>query len=300
MDIDTRQARRFLIVAEEGSYTRAAERLHVSQSSLTRAVIAIEQAAGVKLLERTTRRVELTDAGTKIKGGLQRWLQDFDMMIPADRGHRSLRLGFSWMLPDIWTEYTVRNFEADTGSRVEFIRDDSRYAGVDSGNADVVVVRGSRNVVGLQAVPLFQEHRVLAVRKDSLLARRQRVGWIEVVRHPLVINEGSGTTMPSDWPSGRQPTVSARCRNLDEWIESIAAGRGVGVTTLSVPRRISHPLVQFLPFDAAPKVQVYLAYPYQGSHPLVGRFVRAALRAVGQIRSAVRSADGRCGRSSGH
>lgn len=286
MDIDTRKVRWFLAVAENESYTRAAERLRVSQSSLTRAVSAIEQEMGLRLLTRTTRKVELTNEGKKVKEDLQSWLRGLDEIMSRGEQSGILKLGFSWLLPDTWTEHAVRNFELETQSQVEFVRIDTRNAGVDTGDTDIAIVRGGQHPEGMHAVPLFRENRVLAVQNNSELALRHRVDWMEVAHNPIVINEASGTTDLGDWPAGQRPTVSARCRNLDEWIELIAAGRGIGVTTLSVPRRISHPMIRYLPLENAPKVGIYMIFPKQGTHPLASKFTQAALRAVKQMKMA--------------
>ncbi len=61
--VELRNLEHFLAVAEAGSFTRAAARLHVVQSTLSVSVRALEHELGVTLFERTTRRVELTDAG---------------------------------------------------------------------------------------------------------------------------------------------------------------------------------------------------------------------------------------------
>src|SRR5919198_4025886 len=61
--MELRQLAVFVAVAEEASFTRAADRLHLVQSAVSASVRALERELGAALFDRTTRRVELTDAG---------------------------------------------------------------------------------------------------------------------------------------------------------------------------------------------------------------------------------------------
>src|ERR671914_915416 len=63
MDVEIRHLRSFVAVAEERNFTRAAERLHLAQPALSAQIRQLEQRMGVQLLERTTRKVDLTPAG---------------------------------------------------------------------------------------------------------------------------------------------------------------------------------------------------------------------------------------------
>jgi DNA-binding transcriptional LysR family regulator len=76
--IELRQLRYFVAVAEELHFGRAAERLHMSQSPLSRAIRDLERDLGVVLFVRTTRRVELTPAGTALLERTRRALAEVD------------------------------------------------------------------------------------------------------------------------------------------------------------------------------------------------------------------------------
>ena len=83
--IELRQLRYFVAVAEELHFGRAAERLHVSQSPLSRAIRQLERDLGVVLFVRTTRRVELTSAGLALLERSRRALVEIDGAIAEAR-----------------------------------------------------------------------------------------------------------------------------------------------------------------------------------------------------------------------
>src|SRR4051794_8671933 len=96
MTPDLRELRYFVAVAEELSFTNAARRLHVSQPSLSSAVRQLETRVGVTLLQRTTRKVELTPAGRTLLAHAREVLEasaSLDGALRAHRGGGSRRVG---------------------------------------------------------------------------------------------------------------------------------------------------------------------------------------------------------------
>ncbi|MFG3259753.1 transcriptional regulator CynR [Streptomyces sp. NPDC048172] len=96
--LELRHLRYLLAVAEHGNFTRAAEELHISQPTLSQQVRQLERALGVQLLDRTGRRVRLTDAGAVYTDHARRALRDLATaeravhdVLDLSRGH--LRLG---------------------------------------------------------------------------------------------------------------------------------------------------------------------------------------------------------------
>lgn len=78
MDLNLRHVRAFLAVADLASFTRAAEKLHLSQPALTVQIRKLEQALDTRLLDRSSREVALTHAGRDLLPALQRALEDVD------------------------------------------------------------------------------------------------------------------------------------------------------------------------------------------------------------------------------
>ncbi|WP_067831940.1 LysR family transcriptional regulator [Actinomadura kijaniata] len=275
--VELRHLRAFLAVAEEGGFSHAAARLRTGQPTLTRSVRALEEALGARLFDRTTRRVELTGAGRRLRDDLAALLPRLGEALRAPCRGTVLRLGFTWTLPDGWAEI-VTAFRDGTGAGVRLVRRDAPLAGLDTGDCDVAVLRGEHAVraPGLDARVLRAEERVAAVPRRALpgsdLARRRVLDWAELADHPLVVNTLTGSTGPGLWPAERRPRVRCTADNMDEWVEAIAAGHGVGVATEAV-RRHSHPDVRYVRLKNAPPVPLVVAVPRAQPHPLAVRFV---------------------------
>ena len=97
--IELKHLRAFVAVADELSFSRAADRLHISQSALSRQVRALEQFLGCELLRRSTHQVELTIAGEALLDRARRLLTDVDEAVTATQsigGELATRLAQLW------------------------------------------------------------------------------------------------------------------------------------------------------------------------------------------------------------
>lgn len=274
--VELRHLRAFVAVADELSFTHAAAVLRVGQPALTRAVRALEEALGTRLLDRTTRSVELTDAGRGLRDEVVPLLAHLDAALGAARGERpQVRLGFTSLLPEACGPLTTA-FKEATGALVRLVRRDEPLAGLTSGACDVAVVRGEIPPgAAVRDRVLLYEPRVAVVAKGSgHLAHRRAVDWAELASVPLVVNTVSGTTRPELWPAGRRPRLSCTADNFDEWLEAVAAGHGVGVAPEPVARRHAHPALRYVRVKNAPPVAVRLVVPARGAHPLAEEYLR--------------------------
>ncbi len=93
MGIELRQLRYFVAVVEEGSITRAAGQLFLSQQALSAAIRQLEQRAGTELLVRGPRGLEVTDAGRTLLAHARRVLRGADELEAAVRAHPDGRAG---------------------------------------------------------------------------------------------------------------------------------------------------------------------------------------------------------------
>lgn len=93
MNISLRQLRAYLAVADTGSFSRAGAQVALTQPAISRHVTELEQALGLQLLHRTTRTVELTEAGRLLCSHLRRVLEDLDASLLEVQGLASHQQG---------------------------------------------------------------------------------------------------------------------------------------------------------------------------------------------------------------
>jgi DNA-binding transcriptional LysR family regulator len=275
--IELRHLRMFEAVARLKSFTRAAEELTITQPALSRTIQQLEDALGVTLLDRSSRHVELTEVGQTFLEHVERMLAELERGLDDVRRQATVRLGFSWLLPDPWAQDTVARFERATGTTVNLIRTDDPLAAVQQGKVDIAVVRGPVKSTVVRVVHLFNESRVAVCSVHSALASRSWLDWAEVPRWPLVVNIATGTTGPWSWAAGEGPETVVETANFDEWIESVAADRGIGVVPEVARRRNIHPGVRFVPLRGAPPSPVALTFLPHARNAALRRFVEAAV-----------------------
>ncbi|MDI9832755.1 LysR family transcriptional regulator [Streptomyces sp. KAU_LT] len=281
MEIEIRHFRAFAAVARHRSFSRAADELLITQPALSRTVAQLEAALGVRLLERTSRRVEPTDAGTEFLREAERVLASFDHALTAARRLGVLRLGFSWLLPAPWAQRTIKAFEGSTGASVTLTRTDDPLEALRRRTVDIAVVRGDAAAPEpLRSVRLYDEPRFAVCARESPLAGRDHLDWDEVRDWRLIVNTVSGTTGPWSWPEESRPRDIVETANYDEWVETVAANRGIGIVPETARHRSPHPALRFVPLTDAPPVPVRLVHLPDGPRVLIRRFVDASLAAV--------------------
>ncbi|WAL96188.1 LysR family transcriptional regulator [Streptomyces sp. Je 1-369] len=263
--VELRHLRCFLAVAEEGSVTRAATRLRITQPAASRTLAALEEALDSRLVDRSTHHLRLTPAGRAFRDKAAVAVAAFEDALDAGRSaHRPLRLGHAWSAAGPYTTPLLRRWrETHPDVPLELLRIDDRTAGLTRGAVDAALLRGHVDTPGLVTELLHTEARVAAVPADSPLASRARLGLgldlADLTDHTIALNTVSGTTTADLWPAGARPTAMITVANTDDWLAAIAASRAVGVTTTATADLHPHPGVAYVPLPGAPHVPVLLA-----------------------------------------
>jgi DNA-binding transcriptional LysR family regulator len=277
MTVELRHLRAFLAIAAEGTITRAAARLHVTQPALSRTLRQLEAHLGARLIDRSTHHLRLTAAGLAFQARAAAAVTAVDEALDCTRaGTWPLRIGHAWSALGEHTTPLLRQWTQEhPDTPVQLLRVDDRTAGLDRGTVDVAVIRGEADLpADVRTVVLMLEPRVAAVAADSLLARKERLAWPDLAGQPIAVNTIAGPTALGP------PDDLVEVANTDDWIAAIAAGQAVGVTTTATAATYPNPAVAYLPLVDVPAVPVHLAWKQPPTHPAVPDFIALARRLV--------------------
>ncbi|MFG2520525.1 LysR family transcriptional regulator [Streptomyces sp. NPDC048527] len=280
--LELRHLRCFLAIAEAGNVTRAAARLRLTQPAVSRTLATLEDALGVRLVDRSTHHLALTAEGRAFQESAAAAVAAFEDALDSVRAvRRPLRLGHAWSAAGPYTTPLLRRWrERYPDVPLELLRIDDRTAGLTRGAVDVALLRGPVDAPGLVTELLHTESRVAAVPSDSPLAARGALTLADLSGHTIAVNTVSGTTAPDLWPPAARPTATITVANTDDWLAAIAADRAVGVTTTATPGMHPHPGVVYVPLTDAPDLPVVLAWRDGPRHPAVRDLVELAHEVV--------------------
>ncbi|GIE29699.1 LysR family transcriptional regulator [Actinoplanes italicus] len=282
MNVELRHLRALVAIGDVGTISGAARLLRISQPALSRTLEQLESRIGTPLVERTTRRLALTDAGRVLHERSHAILNQVDdALAQAATGPRPLRVGFAWALLGERTTAVLRAWrERFPETPVRLYRRDDPEAALRRGELDMAVVRTMPAPDGdVIAEELYSEDRLVAVPDGHPLMLSGGVRLADLADHPVVVCSTAATTA-GFWVRGRQPHI-VEVDGVDEWLTVIAIGEALGVTTEGTGHSHPHPGVRYLPITDAGAVTVRLLRPLVPTHPAAEAFADHARKAVG-------------------
>lgn len=199
--VTLRQMRAFVAVAQDGSITQAAKRLHLTPSALSMLVSGLEGELGVRLFERTTRRLVPTDAGLELLPAIQSVFDKLDdafagLRQSADRRSGRLSLATSPLLAATLVPSLLASFLKDHQAvRVELhdLPVNAIAEAVRSGQVDFGVCTADADVPDLVSTVLYQDSLMLACLPSHPLAAQREVRWADLVGEKLaLLTRGAG------------------------------------------------------------------------------------------------------------
>lgn len=293
MSIDLKQLKYFLAVAEEKSFSRAAERLHISQPPLSQQIMKLESELGVRLFTRTTRSFELTVAGRALMVEaadlLGRMRMTIDTIRQIDRGQVGrLRVGIvgsaMWgPIPGLLERFQT-DFPRVTWTIHELGPND-QWEALRNKQIDVGFWREPRiepdvlKAANLRQELCFKEQFCVAVNARHPLASRDAISLLDIAGEPMLTLHLDQSAEPRYLMqccvnAGFEPTIFQEAAEPQTLLAMVGAGLGVALMP-ETTSRIGWPGVRFLPINEhAPSANLYISYPAQDDAPVVRAFLK--------------------------
>jgi DNA-binding transcriptional LysR family regulator len=293
--MDLRQLRQFVAVAEERSFRRAAERLHVSQPPLSVAVQRLEAEVGAVLLDRTRHHVRLTVAGEAFLREARRTLAHAQLSVEiAQRAAAgklgTLRLSFVpsaalGVVPEL-----LRAFRADYPDVKLVLTGDTtsqQMAALLNGATDVgIVVPPLHDAGDFRVQPYCEQALMLAVPDTHPLARQRRVQLRDLASENFVgfpFKEGPGfesVVMAACQDCGFIPNFVQVAAQMQTILALVGGGLGIALVPQSL-QAVQTAHVHYLQVrrrHAPVKYQLGLAFRPSNNNPALAAFISVAHR----------------------
>jgi DNA-binding transcriptional LysR family regulator len=259
INFDLNDLHAFRAVAELRNFRKAAETVNISQPAFSRRIEKLEEALGVRLLDRTTRQVNLTTVGRDFDRKVQQLLDDLDNMLLGIRGVAATRMGEVTIacVPSAVYYYLSRVI-----SRYHERYPKIRVIVLDASANEVLssVARSEAdfgvNFIGsmepeIEFTLLEQDRFMAACRRDHPLARSKRVTWTELAGYDYIsVSKASGNRLLLDQAlaglPGR-PRHIYETQHITTLLGLVEAGLGVAAVPAMAMPAADHPLLVSVP-----------------------------------------------------
>jgi len=292
--VELRYLRYFVAVAEELSFTRAAERLNIAQPPLSQQIRRLEARLGVMLLRRSKRRVELTEAGRVFLRQAYQAIQSLEEGIllaqRADRGEIGrLAVGILvyisyTLIPPILREFRAQFPEVHVELR--FLTNTLQIAALLSGQVDVCFVRPPIDNPDIASKLISRERFILAMPATHPLAGKSAVSIKQFKNDPFIMYVRElGPTFCSSLvqfcaKAGFSPKVALEVSQINAAVGLVGAGIGVALVPQSMNQLHFDNVVYRPLIERAPNVDVLLAWQAGRPSELLKSFIEMSTQFV--------------------
>jgi DNA-binding transcriptional LysR family regulator len=244
--VELRQLEYFVAVAEEANFTRAAARVHISQSGISAQVRRLERQLGADLIDRSGRTATVTPAGAAAleharaviaaAGAVRQAVEEVTGLL---RGRLVVGMVTACTVTRLFDALSAFH-AAHPGVELSLLEDasDRLIERVRNGEADLVLTGAAAMPAGLEGFPVIGERLVAAVPAGHPLTRRRRVTLADIAAHPVVcMPEGTGIRTVFDRgcaARGVRPDIALQATAPDTIADLAARGLGVAILSASM------------------------------------------------------------------
>ncbi|QPF94369.1 LysR family transcriptional regulator [Bradyrhizobium commune] len=292
--MELRHLRYFLALAEELSFTRAAERVGIAQPPFSQQIQALEQEVGVRLVDRTPRHVALTEAGSVFADRVRSILSRIGEAVVVTQqvgrgmsGHVCVGFTESGCFHPAVTRTLLEFRQAYPALHVTLQENSSTnlVAMIRDGTVDAAFIRPPFEADEVVAyTPLLHERMVVAVPKRHRLASRKATTLaglsdeVFVFYHRDVRPGLTDVVIAACERSGFRPRLSQEAPQLTSTLNLVAAGLGIAIVPESLRHLRTNDIVYLRLTGDAPQAALGLASRADVRSAALGNFISVALR----------------------
>lgn len=247
MDLNLREIRAFVAVAQTGSFTRAAAKLNVSQPALTVQIRRLEETLGARLFDRNSRMVTLTSVGRELLPVLHKSLADMQRVLDdaralGDGSRGTVRIACLPSFAAGRLPALIRDFRAEAPGVTFEIRDvvaSMVNQLVRAGEFDLGVTGGEVTDAELEILHSAQDRLMVVCPRAHPLAKKRRVAAADLAGYPLVLT-AAGTSVRAIVDTafdeaGRTPEIACEPTYMMTAVAMVRAGLGITILPGSAP-----------------------------------------------------------------
>jgi len=194
MKITIKQIQSFLAVAEAGNFSAASTRMGIAQPAISQAVKDLEDELAVRLFDRTTRRVELTDAGREFRNSAAKIMEELQLAVRsvhdlAERQRGKIRVAAPPLLAASVLPRAIAEFQSRyPGITVELtdVGTEMIVESVRSGKADCGLGTFPPAEAGIERIILVRDTLMLFCSGRHVLAKNETISWTDLQHHPII------------------------------------------------------------------------------------------------------------------
>lgn len=287
--MESRHLRYFIAVAEHLNFSRAAEKLHMSQPPLSQRIRKLEEEIGVRLFDRSRHNVQLTEGGRVLLEWARTIIGDIERAaLSTQRAHRGetgrLVIGFMHsapydLLPRLLRRFRHRYPEVQLGLR-EMSKADQLVA-LQEGRIDIGLSRPPIIADGLETQTVFREKLVLALPAHHSLARHRTLKLSMLANHPFIgysreITVLNGVIFHACQMAGFSPQVVQDSAQLHTIVSLVSAGIGVAIVPASAKKIKLDNVVYRETKDLTMRAEIVLAWRRNNPLPVTLEFLNVA------------------------
>lgn len=257
--MDIRQLTYFMEVAKRKSFTKASEYLHLSQSTLSKVVKNLEEELNVELIDRSAKKIELTEAGEIVLAEGERIIESIDnlsthlyALMNLKKG--KIKIGIPPIIGSVFFPKIIKGFNTlYPDVKVKLFEDDSKKVKqeVRDGILDLGIVMLPVDEREFDVVPFIHGEMMLFVHRSHPLAQREKVEMKELKDEPFILFKQEfaihDIIISECLRAGFHPEIAYESSHWDFIIGMVGENLGISIFPKPISKQIDQNLIKAIP-----------------------------------------------------